>query len=312
MKRSFALIPIAAAMLAAGCASQITLPPELVRLDHQLDQIQADSRIAANAPDLVNQAALSVEALQRDHRRLNDDLFAHRVHLADRLIQTARAEGLAAYSTEQRSSLAMDREALQRQAAEARLAHTRDDRDAALATAREESIRRAAAQDAALAARLRAEAAERDVDQVRRKAAELDAKLAALKAEKTAQGWNLTLGDVLFEVDKAVLKRGAERQLGALAEVLRENPDATIEIEGHTDSTGTADYNQALSERRAAAVERLLREQGIRPGRIESRGLGSGYPVASNATAEGRSQNRRVELLIRTNQDQAAAATTQR
>ncbi len=306
MKRSLTLIPIAAALLAAGCASRDTIPPELVRLDSQLDQIQADSRIAANAPDLVAEAAASVEALQRDRRELDDELFSHRVYLADRLIQTARAEGLAAYSAQQRNSLALDREALQRQAAEARLASTREQRDAAIAEARAESMRRAAAQDAALAARLRAESAERDAEQVRREAAELDAKLAELQAEKTAQGWNLTLGDVLFEVDKAVLKPGAERQLASLAEVLRENPTASVDIEGHTDSTGSASYNQSLSERRAAAVERALRAQGVDDQRIDSRGLGAEYPVASNATAEGRSQNRRVELLIRTDSDQAA------
>ncbi|MCK7593244.1 OmpA family protein [Pseudomarimonas salicorniae] len=313
MNRKLTLIPIAAALLAAGCASRDTLPPELVRLDQQLDQIQSDSRVAANAPELVDEAGRSVEFLHREVRSLDDDEFSHRVYLADRLIQTARAEGLAGYAETQRRTLAMERESLQRAAAEARLAATRRQRDAAIAEARMESVQRAAAQDAALVARMQAEAAEQDAEEARRRAAELDAQLAEMKAEKTAEGWNLTLGDVLFEVDKAVLKPGAERQLSALAEVLRDNPAATVAIEGHTDSTGNAGYNQSLSERRAQAVASYLASEGIERTRIESRGLGASYPVASNATPEGRSQNRRVDVLISTgNRDHTAQVTRAR
>ena len=306
MNRTLTLVPLAAALLAVGCAGRDTLPPELVRLDRQLSQIQADSRIAANAPDLVAEAAQSVEALQRDRRRLDDEAFSHRVYLSDRLIQTARAEGLAGYAETQRRTLALERESLQRKAAEARLAAARRQRDAALAEANMQRAQRDAAEDAALIARLQAEAAEREAAAARQRAAELDARLAELKAEKTEQGWNLTLGDVLFEVDKAVLKPGAERQLDALAEVLTENPAAKVEIEGHTDSTGSAAYNQSLSERRADAVADYLAARGIDASRIESRGLGAGFPVASNATAEGRSQNRRVDVLISTTREQTA------
>jgi outer membrane protein OmpA-like peptidoglycan-associated protein len=306
MKRPLTLIPIAAALLAAGCASRSTMPPELVRLDQQLEMIQSDSRIAANAPDLVAESARSVESLQRDVRRLDDDEFNHRVYLTDRLIQTARAEGLAGYGDQQRRTLAMERESLQRDAAEARLAATRRQRDAAIAAAQYESQGRVAAEDAALVARMQADAAQQDAERARQRADDLDAKLADLQAEKTAEGWNLTLGDVLFEVDKAVLKPGAERQLGALSEVLRDNPKATVQIEGHTDSTGSAEYNQSLSERRAQAVERYLVAQGIDTSRIDSRGLGAAYPVSSNDTSAGRSQNRRVDVLISTGRDQTA------
>ena len=300
MNRKLTLIPLAAALLAVGCAGRDTPPPELVRLDQQLAQIQSDSRIAANAPDLIDAAAQSVEALQRDQRRLDDEEFSHRVYLSDRLIRTARAEGLAGYAETQRRTLAMERESLQRQATEARLTAARKQRDAALAEADMQRAQRSAAEDAALLARLQAESAERAAREARQRAAELDAQLAELQAKKTDEGWNLTLGDVLFEVDKAVLKPGAERQLDALARVLAENPEASVEIEGHTDSTGSAAYNQQLSERRAAAVADYLATRGIESSRIESRGLGAGYPVASNATAEGRSQNRRVDVLIST------------
>lgn len=306
MNRTLTLIPLAAAMLAVGCAGRDTVPPELVRLDQQLAQIQSDSRIAANAPDLVAEAARSVEALQRDRRKLDDEDFNQHVYLSDRLIQTARAEGLAGYADSQRRSLALERESLQREAAEARLAATRRQRDAALAEADMQRAQRSAAEDAALVARMQAEAAEREAEAARQRAAELDAQLAELKAEKTDEGWNLTLGDVLFEVDKAILKPGAARQLDALAGVLTDNPAASVEIEGHTDSTGSATYNQSLSERRAGAVADYLVARGVEPSRIQSRGLGAEFPVASNATAEGRSQNRRVDVLISTAAEQTA------
>lgn len=104
--------------------------------------------------------------------------------------------------------------------------------------------------------------------------------------------------DVLFDVNQAILKRGAERELIPLASFLNSHPRHSITIEGHTDSTGDNRYNQTLSEQRARAVSNFLSQYGIASHRITSVGLGQEYPVASNATESGKLQNRRVEIFI--------------
>ena len=87
-----ALSAALASVLLAACAGRPTTPPELVRLDQQLSNIQSDSRITANAPELVREAASAVETLHRDSRRLDDEDFSQRVYLADRLIRTAEGQ----------------------------------------------------------------------------------------------------------------------------------------------------------------------------------------------------------------------------
>ncbi|MEP7208527.1 MAG: OmpA family protein [Casimicrobiaceae bacterium] len=108
----------------------------------------------------------------------------------------------------------------------------------------------------------------------------------------------LTLGDVLFDTGRAELKPGADRTIDQLATFLRENADRTVEIEGYTDSTGADALNQVLSERRAIAVKNALADRGIAATRVSARGFGETNPVASNDSAAGRQQNRRVEVVI--------------
>jgi outer membrane protein OmpA-like peptidoglycan-associated protein len=105
--------------------------------------------------------------------------------------------------------------------------------------------------------------------------------------------------DVLFDFDKSELRPDAVDALTRLATLVGGYAGSTATIEGHTDSVGNNAYNQALSERRAASVKRWLTERGgIAPERITTRGWGRTHPVASNATAEGRQRNRRVEVVI--------------
>jgi OmpA-OmpF porin, OOP family len=138
----------------------------------------------------------------------------------------------------------------------------------------------------------------REAEQARLQAAELARQLADLQAKQTERGIVLTLGDVFFDVDRAELKPGAEHSLERLADFLRQNPDREVAIEGHTDSTGSPEYNLALSERRAEAASRFLESQGIERSRISARGYGLSRPIASNQTVAGRQQNRRVEIVI--------------
>jgi outer membrane protein OmpA-like peptidoglycan-associated protein len=127
----------------------------------------------------------------------------------------------------------------------------------------------------------------------------LERELAELQAERTDRGLVVTVSDdILFDVDQADLKPGAAQQLARVSDFLRNHPDRNILIEGHTDSTASDSYNLALSQRRANAVEDFLISQGGDPTRISARGYGEQLPVATNDTAAGRQQNRRVELVI--------------
>lgn len=130
------------------------------------------------------------------------------------------------------------------------------------------------------------------------RAQELESALADLQAKKTDRGLVITLGDVLFATGRADLKSGARRSLEKLSAFLHEYPQRNVQIEGFTDSVGTDDYNQGLSERRAGAVRDALTSMGISSDRIQSRGLGKSSPVADNDSATGRQQNRRVEVII--------------
>lgn len=127
-----------------------------------------------------------------------------------------------------------------------------------------------------------------------------------LKAKQTERGTLVTLGDVLFDVDKSDLKATGVRDVQKLASFLNENPERQLMVEGYTDSTGAASYNQQLSQRRAESVLRALTHAGVSAQRIQVVGYGQQYPVASNDTASGRAQNRRVEVTI-SNNDQRVA-----
>ena len=142
------------------------------------------------------------------------------------------------------------------------------------------------------------EARTRQAEEATARAAVLAEELAALQAKKTDRGFVITLGDVLFEYDKANLKPGAQQNLYRLVTFLNEHPDQTVVIEGHTDSKGSEAYNVDLSQRRAQAVQGFLLSNGIGGERVLARGYGETYPVASNDTTAGRQQNRRVEIVI--------------
>ncbi|MCK4712027.1 MAG: OmpA family protein [Marinosulfonomonas sp.] len=107
--------------------------------------------------------------------------------------------------------------------------------------------------------------------------------------------------DILFNIDSAAVRPDLRSDLRALAASLRDYPNTTVDVLGHTDNTGTAAYNQNLSSRRANAVASVLINAGVRSSRIRSFGRGEAEPIASNLTSEGRRQNRRVEIIIRPN-----------
>jgi len=173
-----------------------------------------------------------------------------------------------------------------KQAEEAKAAATAEAERAARAKAEAEQARQAAAAEAERAARAKAEA-----DQLMKE-------MADLKAKQTERGIVLTMGEVLFATGKSELSAAARQSVNKLADFLQKHPDRNVLIEGHTDSTGSDELNMSLSQKRADAVKEALTGKRVDPRRITAKGYGKKYPVASNDTSAGRSQNRRVEVII--------------
>lgn len=115
---------------------------------------------------------------------------------------------------------------------------------------------------------------------------------------------------ILFDVDQSALKAAARTNIENLATSLKNNPETTILIVGHTDATGTDAYNYRLSERRAAAVKAYTVSQGISSSRLTTEGRGETEPIADNTTDAGKAQNRRVEIVIVANEKLKAEAKT--
>jgi OmpA-OmpF porin, OOP family len=144
------------------------------------------------------------------------------------------------------------------------------------------------------------EARTRETERVQRE-------LKDLQAKQTERGMVLTLGDVLFDTGKAVLKPGAYTTIDRLAQVLNSSHSSRVVIEGHTDSMGSDTNNQMLSEQRALAVQYALLQRGVSASQIHSVGKGESTPVAGNDTASGRQANRRVELIFSQDASRVAA-----
>jgi len=121
---------------------------------------------------------------------------------------------------------------------------------------------------------------------------------AILQTRDTARGLIVNMSDVLFDTAKFSLRPLAREKLAKVAGIVSGHPGLRLDVEGHTDSVGGDAYNQQLSEDRGSSVRDYLTEQGMAAASVTSRGFGKTQPVASNETAAGRQQNRRVELVI--------------
>lgn len=126
----------------------------------------------------------------------------------------------------------------------------------------------------------------------------LEEQVVYLAASETDRGLVMTLGDVLFDAGRTELKASANRTILKLVQFLQINPRRNIRIEGYTDNRGIAEENLELSRARAQAVADVLVDLGIDARRMQVKGYGEAHPLAENASAKGRAQNRRVEILI--------------
>ncbi len=146
-------------------------------------------------------------------------------------------------------------------------------------------------------------ASQAELDRLGKEKSELRIQLLAqfnaiLQTRDTARGLIVNMSDVLFDTGKFTLRPLAREKLAKVAGIVAGHPGLRLDVEGHTDSVGGDDYNQTLSEQRGDSVRQYLTGQGMAAASVTSKGFGKGQPVASNDTAEGRQQNRRVELVI--------------
>lgn len=142
-----------------------------------------------------------------------------------------------------------------------------------------------------------------------KQAKELQEDLKNAKVERIGEGIKITFDSgILFNIDSYKLTETSLANLGDLSKTLQKYEDTNILVEGHTDSTGSDEHNQILSVHRASAVADFLKSYGVAGSRITTNGYGENQPVASNSTAEGRQQNRRVDIAIFANKKLQRAA----
>ncbi len=260
-------------------------------------------RAAANEIKEAQQALAQADRMLANNGDVEDVRYVAGIatlhaEIARERIAEARATDEIENSEGERNEVLL--QAREREAERARsLAEARG--AAAVASAQDAEFARdqaATARDQAAVARSEAEMAREEAMQARAERAEMEQALEELKAKETERGMILTLSDVLFDTGEATLKPGAETAIGRLADVLATYPDRTVLIEGHTDANGSDEFNRSLSERRASAVQTALVSRGVSPDRLRSHGLGERYPVATNDTAAGRQQNRRVDIVV--------------
>jgi outer membrane protein OmpA-like peptidoglycan-associated protein len=291
------LIIAAAGAALAGCASTPRRNPELARARAAVQTLSGSSRAEeAAGPDLKAARAdldRAEEALRkgRPTREVNQLAYLALRHAqaGEARVDAARSQAEVARASRQRDRLLL--EAKQQQAMNAR-------QQAMNARQQAQSARRQmrAAKSQARQARAQAQQAQQQLASERKQLKQL--RKEQLGAHQTDQGMVVTLSNVLFSTNKATLQPGAHLQLARLARYLKAHPKQRVLIEGNTDDTGPAAYNQKLSAARAQAVAQALELQGVSPSQYRTIGLGEAYPVASNSTPAGRQQNRRVDVVF--------------
>lgn len=279
----FVVLAVSTALITSGCAPGYQATA-LRHAEKVYSEVSADPALKDNekAAEHLAVAQASLAKAQHNYDLLN--LFGEPVD--------PRQVDADAYVAEQNALAA--KLIVAGQAADAELAKLSSEREQMLLAKQENEAREKARQQAELAAQ-----AERD-----RRAAELTAALERAKQsgaeiEQSAEQIKITFRKVTFDPNKSEIKSEFQASLDQLAAALAQSyPKAKLSVHGYTDNTGSDAYNLMLSEQRAVAVKTFLIEKGVEPSRVASRGHGESDPIAPNTTAQGRAQNRRVELLV--------------
>jgi outer membrane protein OmpA-like peptidoglycan-associated protein len=263
-------------LLAAGCATA-PVPQDL--LDARSAYLKAQSGPASQyKPDQVHEAKVALDKAEASYIDApTDQKTKDLAYVAHRKAELAEANAANAQALAVKGQADQDAH----QATKGQLASTQT--ELASSKSQLESERKAHA----------------DADKRAKDAMDqLAASIGAVKQE--SRGTVITLsGSVLFASNKDTLLPAAKERLGQVADALKTQEDHKIVVEGHTDSQGSASFNEGLSERRAQSVSTFLVSRGVPKDNIRAEGLGLTRPVADNATAEGRANNRRVEIIVK-------------
>lgn len=217
--------------------------------------------------------------------------------------ERAQAEAAAAQQQAAQAQAQADQDAQRRAEAERAEAEARRQQAEAQAQQQQALAQQQQAQAAAAAATQAANQAEQQRQEAVRQREEMRARLLAqlnqvLQTRDTARGLIVSMPDVLFDFNKYTLKQEARERLARISGIVLAYPDLRLEIDGYTDSVGSDEYNQTLSDKRAEAVRDYLVGSGVSMNNVVARGMGKADPVADNSTAQGRQLNRRVEMIV--------------
>jgi len=270
-------------------AAQMAEDARIITVKRMEEERLANERAAA----ADREARAKAEAAEKTRQA---ELEAQRRSQAEAERAVAQRERRAAEQAKREAEQAK----LEAQSAAALATREKADAEAARAAA-------LAQQQAAQADAERARLAATESDRLRQRAEDEKAALRAqllqqlnviLETRDSARGLIVNMSDVLFDTGRYTLRPGAREKLAKIAGIVLAHPGLKLEVEGHTDSVGGEEYNQRLSENRAAAVRDYLVHQGVSNNNVTARGFGKTMPVVSNDSAAGRQQNRRVELVV--------------
>jgi outer membrane protein OmpA-like peptidoglycan-associated protein len=258
--------------------------------------------VAREATQTAEESRLmTIKAIDDERAQAERDAARKRTEDAEAMADAQRRSAEEQQAAAARAQAEQQAEAQQRQQAEA-------DRAASEKARQEAELAQQAATQQAQAAEQGRLQAEAEKNQMRARL--LQQLNQVLQTRDTARGLIVSMPDVLFDTGKSQLKPAARERLARVGGILLAYPDIRVEIDGYTDSTGSQEFNQKLSMERAGTVESYLAQQGVAGTSMTTQGFGPSDPIASNDTAAGRQQNRRVELVV--SGESIGGATSQR
>lgn len=285
-RRKQGITPIGAVSRAATQAAE---DARLLTLQKKQEEATEAERQRARDRIQAAQSQAESEAARADAARLEAQHQKEQRELSDQERQAAEQARLQAEQAAQQAADA-------RAAAEQQLQQSQQQQQALTQQAEQARLQAQQADAArAQADAARAQAIQQAEEQRQRLLTQLN---QVLQTRDSARGLIVSMSDVLFDFNKATLKQGATLRLAKVSGIILAYPGLKLEIDGFTDNKGTPEYNQKLSERRATTVRDFLVSQGVGADAVNTRGYGEENPVASNTSASGRQQNRRVELVV--------------
>lgn len=296
----------------AKAQQQLSAAEETYRQKRDRKLIDSASRDAVETAEEVRVMAVKQKAEEDAQAKAAAEKLA-----AEQRAAQARADAAAEAQRRQQA----EQERLQAEQAKAEAERMKQEAQQAAQEAARQRQQAEAARQAALAQQQAAEnqaqqaaqaraAAEAEAEKARQAAAKAEAEKGQLRAQllqqfnavlqtrDSARGLIVNMSDVLFDTGSATLKPGAREKLAKISGILLAHPGLSLQIEGHTDSVGSDEFNQELSGRRADSVRDYLAQEGVLASSMTARGFGKTQPVATNDTPEGRQRNRRVELVV--------------